>query len=102
MRITRENTMCIIIDDQQKLIPSILNEQELLENTKKLSAGLLALEIPCIVTEHYKKGLGETVPILQEALHMPEKQRHMIKLPLVLMKMRKLKKLLLLSTKKIF
>ena len=75
MRITRENTMCIIIDDQQKLIPSILNEQELLENTKKLSAGLLALEIPCIVTEHYKKGLGETVPILQEALHMPEKTK---------------------------
>ena len=75
MRITRENTMCIIIDDQQKLIPSILDNQQLLENTKKLSAGLLALEIPCIVTEHYRKGLGETVPMLKEALKIPERTK---------------------------
>ncbi len=58
MRITKENTMCMIIDDQQKLIPTILEYEQLLENTKKLSMGLLALEIPCIVTEHYKKEIG--------------------------------------------
>ena len=75
MRITKENTMCMIIDDQQKLIPTILEYEQLLENTKKLSMGLLALEIPCIVTEHYKKGLGETVSILKEALSIPEKTK---------------------------
>ena len=75
MRITRENTMCIIIDDQQKLIPTILQHKQLLENTKKLCMGLLALEVPCIVTEHYKKGLGETVTILKEALNIPEKTK---------------------------
>ena len=42
MRITKENTMCMIIDDQQKLIPTILEYEQLLENTKKLSMGLLA------------------------------------------------------------
>lgn len=75
MRITRENTMCIVIDDQQKLIPTILEQKQLLENTKKLCMGLLALEVPCIVTEHYKKGLGETVTILKEALNIPEKTK---------------------------
>ena len=75
MRITRENTMCIIIDYQEKLIPSILDHQKLLENTQKLSAGLLALNIPCMVTEHYKKGLGETMPILKEVLQIPKKTK---------------------------
>lgn len=75
MRITRENTMCIVIDDQQKLIPTILEQKQLLENTKKLCMGLLALEVPCIVTEHYKKGLGETVSVLKEALNIPEKTK---------------------------
>ncbi len=30
MRIKKENTMCIIIDDQEKLIPSILEKEQLL------------------------------------------------------------------------
>ena len=75
MRIKKENTMCIVIDDQEKLIPSILEKEHLLENTKKLCTGLLALNVPCIATEHYRKGLGETVPMLKEALKIPEKTK---------------------------
>ena len=43
MRITKENTMCMIIDDQQKLIPTILEYEQLLENTKKTFYGFTCL-----------------------------------------------------------
>ena len=100
MRITAENTMCIIIDDQEKLIPTILEKEKLLENTKKLCAGLMALNIPCIVTEHYKKGLGETVPMLKEALQMPEKTKAYDKITFSAYENEEIKKIITESNKK--
>lgn len=100
MRITSENTICMIIDDQQKLIPTILEHEKLLENTKKLCAGLIALDIPCIVTEHYKKGLGETVPMLKEVLNMSEKTKVYDKITFSAYENEEIKKIITSTNKK--
>lgn len=68
MRILREDTAALIVDYQEKLVPAMYKKEELVENTVKLLQGLKALEIPCIVTQQYTKGLGMTVGPVREAL----------------------------------
>jgi len=66
MRILKENTIGVVVDIQERLFPHI-HEHELLEkNTKILIQGLKALDVPCIITEQYKKGLGDTVAGIKE------------------------------------
>lgn len=61
MRITRENTMLMVVDMQSKLIPVIDNNKQVTDNTVTLIQGLKELKVPIIVTEQYKKGLGDTI-----------------------------------------
>lgn len=68
MRIHKENTVALIVDIQEKLFPFIDENEKLANNVLKLLKGLKILEIPLIVSEQYKKGLGETIPILKEVL----------------------------------
>jgi nicotinamidase-related amidase len=68
MRILADKSALVVIDVQQRLFPHI-HEHDLLEkNLNILSKGMTALEIPTIVTEQYVKGLGSTIPSLQESL----------------------------------
>jgi nicotinamidase-related amidase len=62
MRILKENTLGLVIDYQERLLPHIYENQQLLANTRVLVEGLKALAIPLLVTEQYRKGLGITVP----------------------------------------
>jgi nicotinamidase-related amidase len=68
MRIKKENTVAVVIDVQQKLFPLIYENEKITGNITKLIAGLKALGIEIIVTEQYSKGLGHTIPQLQEAI----------------------------------
>ena len=62
MRITKENTIGLIIDMQERLFP-VMNEKEtLLKNCQILTEGLVALEIEQVVSQQYTKGLGDTLP----------------------------------------
>lgn len=61
MRIKPEDTMALIIDFQEKLMPVINNKDKLLTNTVILLEGLKILEIPALITQQYTKGLGMTV-----------------------------------------
>jgi len=62
MRILKENTLGLVIDYQERLLPHIYENQQLLENTAILIEGLKALAIPLFLTEQYRKGLGPTTP----------------------------------------
>lgn len=62
MRITKENTVGLVIDIQERLFPVMSNKAELLKNCEILVAGLGELNIPTIVSQQYTKGLGETLP----------------------------------------
>jgi nicotinamidase-related amidase len=61
MRILKENTFALIIDIQEKLFPYIADNKQFMESSVKLIEGLKILDIPIIISEQYKKGLGETI-----------------------------------------
>ena len=66
MRIKAENCVFVQVDVQERLFPHIQNNEELEKNLVTLVKGLKLHEIPMIVNEQYKKGIGETIPSLKE------------------------------------
>lgn len=66
MRIKAEDCLFVQVDVQERLFPHIANNEELEKNLVTLVKGLQLHEIPMIVNEQYKKGIGETIPSLRE------------------------------------
>ncbi len=60
MRIIREDTIGLVIDIQDRLLPVMANKVSLLKNCQILIKGLQELAIPLLITQQYTKGLGET------------------------------------------
>lgn len=56
----------IMIDIQQKLLPPIFQKEQLIKNAQLLLRLAGILHIPAILTTQYAKGLGDTVPDIQE------------------------------------
>lgn len=67
---TRSNSGLIIIDVQENLIKAMDKEvyQEKLANMIKLAKVAKLLNIPYFITQHYTKGLGNTVKEIREIL----------------------------------
>jgi len=65
MRILKEETIAIVVDIQERLFPHIHEHEQLNKNTEILVDGLKALGVPMMVTEQYKKGLGNTIESIQ-------------------------------------
>jgi nicotinamidase-related amidase len=61
MRILRENSVGLVIDIQERLVPAMEENEIFVENSKKLIQGLQILGLPLLVTQQYTKGLGETI-----------------------------------------
>ena len=68
MRILAEDTLALVVDFQERLVPVIDHNLELLHNTEILIKGFKALGIPMLVTQQYTKGIGMTVPELASAM----------------------------------
>lgn len=68
MRIKAENCIFVQVDVQEKLFPHITNNEELEKNLVTLIKGLQLHEIPMIINEQYKKGIGETIASLRELI----------------------------------
>jgi nicotinamidase-related amidase len=58
----------VFIDIQEKLFPYVKNNTPCLDNLKKLIKLADITNIPILLTEHYPKGLGSTVPELKKNL----------------------------------
>ncbi len=69
MKIKVEDCVFVQVDVQEKLFPHILDKEELEKNLVILVKGLKLHNIPIIVNEQYKKGLGETIPTLKELVN---------------------------------
>lgn len=67
MRILAEDTTCIIVDYQEKILPTIAKKEELIETSVKLLKGLNILGVPMHITGQYTKGLGLNIPKICEA-----------------------------------
>jgi nicotinamidase-related amidase len=63
-----EQTVLLLIDFQERLLPVMHEKEKLLKNVLKLVQGALVLEIPIVLTEQYPKGLGPTVPEIKELI----------------------------------
>jgi len=68
MRISKENTVGLVIDIQERLLVAMNEKDTLLKNCETLVKGLSELQIPMLVSQQYTKGLGETVPEIQAAI----------------------------------
>lgn len=64
----KENTALIIIDIQERILPVILENERVVQNTLKLIKGFQVLNLPIYYTEQYPKGLGPTDKRIIEAL----------------------------------
>lgn len=68
MRILSEDTLALIIDIQERLVPVMENRDKLLHNTEILIKGLKILGIPMLITQQYTKGIGMTIPVVVDAI----------------------------------
>ncbi len=69
MRITKENTIGLVIDIQERLFPVMWKNEMLLINCKILIEGLQELKLPLVTTQQYTKGLGETLPKIKSVIN---------------------------------
>lgn len=66
--LNKEDAVLIIIDIQERLVPAMSGGERSVKNTNVLIAAAESMGIPVIVTEQYPKGLGCTVPQIEENL----------------------------------
>ncbi len=58
----------IVVDIQEKLLPPIVQKEQLLKNSQLLIRLAGILKIPTLMSTQYAKGLGETVPEIASLL----------------------------------
>ena len=66
MKIKVEDALFCLVDVQERLYPHMSNKDVVEQNLVKLVKGLRIHNLPFIVNEQYKKGIGETIPALRE------------------------------------
>jgi nicotinamidase-related amidase len=58
----------VVVDVQERLLPTIFEHQRVVQNTVRLIQGAAVLQVPVFTTEQYRKGLGPTVPEVAAAI----------------------------------
>jgi nicotinamidase-related amidase len=66
--LTKDNTVLVVIDIQEKLMPAMSDKETLENKTTRLVKGMKVFNIPTLVTQQYTKGIGPTIPSIAEAL----------------------------------
>lgn len=66
--LNREDTVLMIIDIQEKLVPVMKYRDQVIKNSRILISGAKEMNFPILVTEQYPKGLGRTVPEILELI----------------------------------
>lgn len=67
-RILRDSAALLVVDIQERLFPAIFENPRVLENALRLVKGAAILQLPVLVTEQYRKGLGATMPEIARAV----------------------------------
>ncbi len=61
--IDRSHSLLLIVDLQEKLLPTIESRARIVWNARRLLSGANALRVPYQITEQYPERLGATVPL---------------------------------------
>lgn len=72
MLVTAEESILLMVDIQERLMPSIAGAERIAERAAFLLRAARILSVPILVTEHYPKGLGRTIPALAAELRPDE------------------------------
>jgi len=67
VRISKDDTVLVVIDLQERLYPAMSTGASAVAEAAKLIKGCNVIGCPVIVTQQYTKGLGESVPEIKEA-----------------------------------
>lgn len=67
-RLRREEAALFVVDVQEKLMPFIFERERVVRHSTLLIEAAKVLGLPIVVTEQYPKGLGVTLPEIQQAL----------------------------------
>jgi nicotinamidase-related amidase len=70
-RLTIDETALLVIDVQEKLVPTVARPERLVTNCSLLLRLVGEIGIPYLVTEHYPNGLGRTVDELTSVMIDP-------------------------------
>lgn len=70
-RLQRGNTLLLIVDVQERLMPAIHETERVEKNCLLLARLARQLELPCIITEQYPEKLGGTLNTVREASGFP-------------------------------
>ncbi|MFP4377084.1 MAG: hydrolase [Spirochaetales bacterium] len=68
MRISREDSLLLVVDVQERLFPVMSERDAMLSRVVAAIRGAGVLGLPTLVTEQYPKGLGPTLPAINDAL----------------------------------
>lgn len=66
-QLRREQCRIVVVDIQDRLLPSIHEHEHLVCQSVKMLNAARILGVPILVSEQYKKGLGETIPAIGDA-----------------------------------
>lgn len=75
MRLLAEQSLAIAIDIQERLFPHMFEQEHLKTALPRIIQIFSHLNIPILLTEQYKKGLGDTIPeVLNAFSEVPKDQ----------------------------
>lgn len=66
MLLQKEKSCLLVIDVQEKLTPHVLHAEQLISRCQWLMRLASELDVPLLVSEQYRSGLGETVEALRK------------------------------------
>lgn len=70
IRLSRDRTALLVVDIQERLLPAMPPEigAQVVRNTRTLILAARTLGLPIVISQQYPKGLGGTVPEIEEAV----------------------------------
>lgn len=68
---TREASLLLVIDFQEAMLKVVESWEIVAHQVNKLTRSARALGIPLLVTEQYRRGLGETIPLVAREMESP-------------------------------
>ncbi len=69
-KLKKDDCLFLVIDIQERLMPVIFQQEQVIRNTNILLKGMQIVGVPVLVTEQYPKGLGNTC----KEIELPEGQ----------------------------
>lgn len=63
-----DQALLVVVDLQERLMPAIAERERVVKRSLVMIQAARTLGIPLLWTEQYKKGLGETLPEVREAI----------------------------------